>query len=368
MSAYRLYRCAEPGRFSITLAHGWPQQESHGLYESQHLLAPVTLRPLAQARFLSKARRWLAEYAGSFDVFHGLQAFHLTVRPAFEAQKLGLPAVVKVAAHEFDLADKADWKSLLGLARRRRRMIGRIGAVIAISRLIAEELRQYGLPDSKIVQIPNGVDTDAFRPVPDSAQRTALRQRFGWKDAPTVLFVGQIISRKRPHLLVEAVGLLKRKVPDCQLVLVGPVNEPQYHRMILARATELGLNDRIIWAPFNDQVADFYRAADLFSLPSASEGMSNALLEAMACGLPSVVTPISGMVDLIRNGTEGAHVEPVAEHLAEVIGQYLASPRTARAHGAGARQRIEQSFSATVVLDAHEQLFRRLMAGKDAAS
>ena len=124
MSAYRLYRNAEPGRLLISLVHGWPQQEAYDLFESQHFLAPVTLKPVDQLRFLSKARRWLSAHASSFDLFHGIAGYHLTVRPACRAEQLGLPAVVKLAAHRTDLANKGDWKAMFSFHRRRRAMMG----------------------------------------------------------------------------------------------------------------------------------------------------------------------------------------------------------------------------------------------------
>ncbi len=367
MSAYRLYRNADPGRFAISLVHGWPEQEAYDLFEQQHLLAPISLKPIDQVRFLSRARRWLSDHASSFDVFHGIWGYHLTVRPACRAEQLGLPAVVKLAGHRADLASKGDWKAIFGLYRRRRKMIRRLSGVIAISRLIAEELRGYGVPESKIAEIPNGVDTDIFRPARDDAERTDLRQRLGWRSLPTVLFVGEVDARKQPHLLVEALGLLKARGTECQLAIAGPIRDQGYREATMTRADGLGVADRIIWCGFTREIADLYRASDLFSLPSTSEGMPNALLEAMASGLPSVATAISGIVDLVRDGVDGALVESDADQIADAMAAILSDSAFLTACRQDTRRRIEENFSTRAVLDAHEQLFRRIMAGGDAA-
>lgn len=366
-SAFRLYSKSAPSRFDVTLVHGYPPQERYSLFSAQHLIYPMRpARPMDQWRFLRAASRWLRINAARFDVFHGLAGYQITVAPAFASLRLGLPSVVKLASHRADLADKPGWRGWLGAYRRRRRRIVQISGIIAISEAIAQELLEYGVPESKIARIPNGVDTDQFRPASDAEKRD-LRRQLGWRDMPTLLFVGGITKRKNPMVLVEACGLLRRRGVECQLAVVGPDHDPPYTAAIKARAAELGVADLVIWHGFTRDVAPLYRASDVYALPSSNEGMPNALLEAMASGLPSVATPISGITDLIRDGVTGRIAEANAEQIAEASAAYLRDETFARGHGEAARERIMARFSAYAVLDAHERLFRRVMTGGPAA-
>jgi glycosyltransferase involved in cell wall biosynthesis len=152
-----------------------------------------------------------------------------------------------------------------------------------------------------------------------------------------------------------------------QLVLVGPEQEPEYAARIRQRARDIGVADRVLWFGFTADIAPPFRAADIFALPSANEGMPAALVEAMASGLPSIVTAISGMTDLIVDGVQGRVVEPRADRIADALEAYGRDPALRRAHGESARTKVEQRFSSEVVIDAYERLFRRIMAGGDAA-
>ena len=367
MTAYRLYATAAPKRFLIDLAHGQPQQQRYELFQRQHLVSPLGGSHLSKLRFVLAGRRWIRRHAGEYEVFHGLQGFSLTVSPALAAQKTGLPAVIKLATHRSDLADKASWSSWLGLARRRRRAVARLSGVIAISRAIEQELLEYGIPESKVVFIPNGVDVNLFRPPRDDQEKTALRRGLGWADRPTVLFVGRLVRRKGPLLMLEAMARLKERAVDAQLVLVGPDGEADYMQQLRDAHARLGLGERVIWHGFTEDPSELYRAADVFALPSRSEGMPNAVAEALASGLPAVVTAISGSTDLIgEEQSRGRFIERDAASLSEALGDYLSDASLRQAQGEAARRWIVSHYSTAAVLDAHEALFRRIIAGQPA--
>lgn len=366
MSAWRLYSKAAPGRFHITLAHGFAKQEPQPVFAEQCLVAPYSTSLTGQLGFILRARQWIRQNAPRFDVMHGLQGFEPTLAPAFEAQKRGLPAVVKLAAHRADLSDKNNWRTWLGVHRRRRRKAMQLAGVIAISREIERELLSYGFPASKIARIPNGVDTDQFLPVTQD-QRSEIRRQLGWRDMPTILFVGGMVRRKRPHLLVEAVAVLHRQGISVQLAMVGPGHDAAYVSEMKQRAAQLGVTELVIWPGFTTNIAPAYQASDVFSLPSSNEGMANAVLEASASGIPVVVTPASGMADLVEEGVTGVVTEPGPEALAEALRAIVESSARRDEMGAAGRAFVMERFSAEAVLDAHERLFRRIMSGGPAA-
>lgn len=365
--SYRLYSTGEPGRFDITLAHGSPTQTQYALFREQHLIHPLTGGAWPTWRFLRKADRWIDLHHSEFDIMHGLGGFHLTVAPAYRAHRANLPSVVFMTLHKVELTDKPGLRGKLGLAAKRRTMIKQIDGVIAMSQAIYDELIEIGVSERRIARIPMGVDTSRFHPPRDQQERSELRQRLGWRDLPTLVFVGGVSSRKRPHLLLEAVGLLKNMGLECQLALIGPDQEPAYTAQMKQRARELGIEDLVIWFGFSADVAPIFRACDFFGLPSLSEGMPAALVEALATGLPSIVTAISGATDLVESGVNGCVVEPNAQHIADALAVYLRDPSVTAAHRAAAVNKVAGRFSASAVLSAYERMFRRIIAGGDAA-
>jgi glycosyltransferase involved in cell wall biosynthesis len=368
MSAHRLLSKLTPeDRLDVALAHGFREQTPDGIFSAHHLVSPVNGSVASQAMFIWRSRPWLERQKDAFDVFYGLQAFDFTVTPALYAQRMGKPAIVKVVQHNSDLAGKAGWRRLLARANVRRKILAKLSGVVAISDAIFEELIGYGVPERKIARIPNGVDTDRFRPCDDPSIASARRAELGCKDEPTVLFVGAVTPRKRPHLLVEALGMLKGRGCCAHLILAGPVKDPAYAEKMRRMADELGIGERITWTGFVADPASLYWASDIFSLPSSNEGMPNALMEAMASGLPSVVTPVPGSSDLVRDGTEGLFVEPMAAQMADALEQYVRSPQLRRSHGSAARDRAVEHFGARRILDRHIQLYKRVLNGKDAA-
>lgn len=366
MTAYRMYSRAAPGRFDLTLVHGRADQERYPLFREQTFLRSSRLGFVNQLRYTLAGERWMRRNAGRFDIVHGIQGFHATVAPCAVAQACGVPAVIKFAVHRLELAEKPGLHRLLGIARRRRRMVAGMRGVIAISSDIAEDLRSAGIPDERIARIPNGVDDRQFRPVADEAERRRARLELGWPDRPTILFVGAICVRKRPHLVIEAMGALRRRGVEAQVIFVGPAQEPEYLASMQRRAEELRVTELLRWVGFTPEVAPLYRAADCYVLPSSSEGLPNAMLEAMASGLPAVGTRISGIVDLLGDGRAGTIAEADGEALADALAPLMQDESRRLAAGRAARELIERRYGVEVVLDAHERLFRNVLAGGDA--
>ena len=359
MAAFRLYRSAPPGMFEVTLVHGAEDQEYYDVFHRQVMLSPCTASPVTQWRFVRAGKRWLRAHAKDFDVFHGLGAYDNTIEPALLAERLGLPSFVKVTVHQGDLADKSGVRRLLGRPRRRRRLLKHLSGVIAISSDIEKELSNYGLASEHIFSIPNAVDTGEFRPPIDSDEVRALRIRFGWPSLPIILFSGKILPRKHPHLLVDAMVELERLNRSVAVVLVGPFYNDHYIADIKAKARDANMGERLIVTGGGRDIAPMYRAADVFCLPSENEGMPNALLEAMASGLPPVVTPVSGSRDVVQDGVNGTWVEADSGSITQAIAQYLNNPALRVAHGREARQAMVDGYSTQHVLEAHERMFRR---------
>jgi glycosyltransferase involved in cell wall biosynthesis len=177
--------------------------------------------------------------------------------------------------------------------------------VQALTVQIREQLQAAGVAPDAIRLIPNGVDLHVFGPVQDEQQKLRLRRELDLPSGKAViLYAGRIERSKGVDVLLSAWRSLRREV-EVELVLVGKRSAGPASERIRA---ESGLKVR----EWTDAIRDYYQAADIFVLPSFREGMSNAVLEAMACGLPAIVTPAGAAVDVVRNGENGL-VVPVGD-------------------------------------------------------
>ncbi|HEY6563601.1 MAG TPA: glycosyltransferase, partial [Pirellulaceae bacterium] len=183
---------------------------------------------------------------------------------------------------------------------------------------------------------------------------------------PTIAFVGKVGARKRPHLLVEALAELHRQGLEAQAVFVGPLDERDaaYAARFSDAIRRHNLASHVLVTGFRTDVDEWLRAADVFCLPSEHEGMPGALVEALASGLPSVVTPFSGAAEVIVHERYGRIIEPRGEPLANALLSYLDSPAHLGDCRQACRERAERFFSATAAFRAHVALFQRILAGK----
>ncbi len=178
--------------------------------------------------------------------------------------------------------------------------------VICNSRMVADELQQwYGIPEEKLVVIYNGVDTARFHPDLSREHRAAVRAELGITDQqPMLLFVGNGFERKGVPVLLKACAHMQRT--DAQLVIVGA---DRRRAALISQAAALGLTQRVQFIGARRDVERFYAAADAFVLPSLYDPCPNAALEALACGLPTLVSTRCGAREWIIEGTNGYVVE-----------------------------------------------------------
>ncbi len=234
------------------------------------------------------------------------------------------------------------------------RLLHGLDTVIAPSPICRTELLGAGFPAERIRVIANGVDTSLFSPNRALESIMPLPMREG----PVVLFTGRLIEAKGLLDLLEAWSLLLDTVPNAHLVLVGsgPLEaELTRHAAMPPVAGRVHLTGEVL------DVRPYLRAAAAFVLPSWAEGFSNALLEAMAMGLPCVATEIGPIADAVSNGEEALLVPVKApDRLAAALATILTRPDIADRLGRAARKRVEAEFSLEREVDALEALYREL--------
>ena len=245
-----------------------------------------------------------------------------------------------------------------GTARIHAALHRRVDACLASSDRSAEEAAEFGIPRERLHRVPNGIDTNLFRPLP-SAEREALRAQLGVAGRSVALYVGRLSPEKNPLGLLEAWSRLGPP-PGALLVLagVGPERDA-----VAARAAPLGAAVRLLGA-----VADplaWYQAADLFVLPSIYEGLSNALLEALACGLPVVSTPVSGSEDIFAAADVGVLVpgsDPAS--LAGGVATLSSDTNLRIRCGEAARRVAVERYSLASVAERIESIYRAITSGE----
>ena len=223
--------------------------------------------------------------------------------------------------------------------------------VVNLTRQEEADLRRtYRRVAPRTVVIGNGVDVERFRP--DAASRSLARAELGLIDEPVILFVGHEYARKGLPLVLDAIAAME----GVHLVVVGGSEQ-----MVSAgrrAADEAGLSGRVHYVGRQGDPRRFFHAADVFALPSAYEAYQLVVLEALACGVPVVATPVGSAPELIVDGVNGYVVEADAHSVRDGLLAVLGSDRASLA--AAARAPAE-SRSWPIVAREYLDLFDELL-------
>lgn len=247
----------------------------------------------------------------------------------------------------------------------------RAALVVGVSPRFQQVHQAEGLPMNRFRLIPNGVDLARFRPA-NADERAALRRRLGWPaDVTVVLCVGFFSREKAPDVLLDA----WLRLPDAvrrrtRLVFVGATGaghveaDPRLAEAMKTTVASSGVEAQVQFVEQTDAIEDFQRAADVFVLPSVREGLPNALLEAMACGLACVATQLPGVTDDLLEGGRAGRLVPAqdAVALSAALEGLLSDSATARELGLAAAARITQRYSLPVVAKRYLGVYRNLVA------
>lgn len=198
-----------------------------------------------------------------------------------------------------------------------------------------------------------GVDTERFRKSVTS--REQMREALGLGEEDFVLLsVAEMTKNKNHAMMLQALA----QIPDrhVKLLCVGRGKLLEQNR---AQCRALGLEDRVQFLGYRQDVPDLYRAADGFLFVSFREGLSLSLMEAMSCGLPAIVSPIRGNVDLISNGVEGLHTHLDSKAIARSIEKLASSAELRKELGNAARKKM-QAYSLDTIAEQMEKIYLSL--------
>lgn len=194
---------------------------------------------------------------------------------------------------------------------------------------------EYDVPAKKIHVIPPGYDDTRFFPV-STATRAALKRELGI-EGPIVLALGRVAENKGYDLLIQAMKPVLQRIPDAKLLLAIGSTEPnqfeiEYVDKLRAMARDMGFLDRVLFHDYipDEELPDYYRAADVFTLSSRYEPFGMTAVESMACGTPTIVTTEGGLWEQVVWGLEAVYANPFdPEAYGHAVCSVLQQPRVA---------------------------------------
>jgi glycosyltransferase involved in cell wall biosynthesis len=326
-----------------------------------HRLPPSPPHRPNWAALFTSFLTFLESHRHEYDVIHCHALTFLAACCARIGRILGKPVVVKVAT-ERDVREYHDNRSLH--FRLFFRWLKRADRLLCLSESIQREAIACGFRAEQTVIAPNGVDTERFAPAPPTS-RTNARAAAGFGPADfCLLFVGRLVERKGVDVLLRALAASQRAKASRLLVVGAGPERQQLERL----AAELGIAAQVQFLGEVTDVAPFHACADAFVFPSRLEGLPNALLEAMASGLPAIATRIGGCVDVMTEQS-GVLVPPDDVGALAAALDLLAGAAERRATLAIAgRQRVLERFCFPVTAARLQQVYREAAAGKSVAA
>ena len=236
-------------------------------------------------------------------------------------------------------------------------------AFSAITDDVEGELRGAGVREERIHRIPNGVDTARFIPVGEN-ERQAMRRKLGIPtDARVVVYTGRLVSYKGLPLLLRVWRDLCREHTGIRLILVGTggLDIHNCEEELKAYVVSHGMEDSVSFPGSVDNVHEYLQASDIFAFPTENDAFPSAVVEAMACRLPVVATPVGAIGEIVQDGRTGLLVAAgEASGLFRALDHLLKNPAVAMAMGQAGRQTVSNRYSAEAIAVRYLDLFEGL--------
>ena len=345
---YFPFRAARFGQYAqFARVPRWEERNGLTVHHPRYPLIPkigMNLSPWLMAMAALPAVKAAIAAQGGADILDAHYLFPDGVAATIIGRKLGIPVVMTARGTDVSLIPRYP------VPRRLIQNACRSAAgIITVSAALKDGLAEIGVEPQRVTVLRNGVDLNLFRPL----DRQATRQRLGLI-GPTLISVGHLIERKGHDLIVQAMPSL----PGFTLLIAGEGPERgKLERMI----ADLGVGDRVrlLGARPHAELPELYGAADALILASSREGWANVLLEAMACGTPTIGARIWGNPEVIAKPEAGIlmgerSAKGVAEAVLALFGPHMPTREATRTYAS--------AFSWDATTEGKIALFRRIMA------
>lgn len=341
------------------LGHPWPNEETRAGIQVRRFSTwgrPPFSSLIFALKLLNHLRR-----ENTFDLFHSYIIAVPALSALWHGRKTRKPVVVKIAGADktgeiYTSQQTVSGRIKFHFFRRWSRFI------VCPSRQAIRELTALGIEEKTISLIPNGVDIDQFS-IPSAAARRSARKSLGFTDDDLVaVYAGRPAVGKGVDTLMEIWTTGARKVGFRWklLMLLALEGKPSVQEeRALAR-----LKDRVFVFYNQSEILRYYHAADIALLLSRGEGLSNFLLETMACGIPHVTTPNAAITDDVQRQRWSWILElndEIPMHILELLNWLQENPDPIREKGSAARRAVERDYSIQRTTDAYERVYERML-------
>lgn len=353
---------------------GWGGQEirilteAQGLQERGHRLTLITP---AEARIAEAARRrgltvvempiakkrlpalaamalWLKRHGKSVDIVNTHSSTDTWLTALASQLVRGAPPILRTRHVSSPISRNGQTAWLYQKAARH---------VVVTGEALRQQLhRDNGFALESMTSVPTGIDLERFSPLPAGQDKAGQRARLGLATGPVIGILATLRNWKGHAYLLDAFAGLAGRFPNWTLLVVG--DGPQ-RANLERKAAQLEISDRIAFVGNRDDVPEWLRAMDLFVLPSyGDEGVPQGIMQAMACGLPVVSTPVGAIGEAVVDGVTGLLVTPRdSAALAAALTGLMEDEARREAFGAAGLVRARERFGIDLMLDRMESLF-----------
>lgn len=311
-------------------------------------------------RYMRALSRWLRQHGGDFDLAYVMNLKHDAYAVVGAARAVGLPVVLR--ARRAGPTSDCAWQATARFGNRIRRRCQAAQAFVASTPVGADQLQVAGY--SAAERINDGCEEAPLR---SAAERFNARAALAdinhdlavAEYAPVAVCVERLTKGRGLPELVHSWVPVAQRWPGAKLWLIGdgPLRDTLYEQIV-----DLGLHHQVYMPGSFDDLHEVYQAADVFISPSPNFGATQALLDAMASGLPILAADTPDMRGIIEDGVQGRLlVSGDTDALATVVQQMAESPGVGSQMGLAARRRASEAFPISRTIEAHEQLFQRVV-------
>lgn len=346
-----------PARFEVTFLvledPRFPMNDYFSLFEGSGIrVEKMPIRHDVDPLLFVRLKKYI--YAGEFDLVH-THLIHGTIYGNFAAKTAG---VKRIICTRHDCSPYMENYFYRFLVRSSSRLCKKI---IVISKAIGDfVVRTENIPQEKIVPILYGLDLpeEIYSPSPQE-----LRHRFGVEDhMPVLAAVGRLVTSKGHRTLIESLPIVLKEVGETTLLIAG---SGPLEGDLKKLARKLGVEERVRFLGFLNDVDPLYRTIDLLVHPSLREGFGLTVLEAMGHGLPVIASRVTALPEIVEDGKTGILVAPQnTQALAEAIIRILKDKPLRMKMGAAGLRRMTEHFLLDRMVRETEELYDEILLGK----
>ncbi|MEO8101647.1 MAG: glycosyltransferase family 4 protein [Betaproteobacteria bacterium] len=291
-------------------------------------------------------RAWLSRHRHEYDVINTHSSTDSWLIALAAASLSRMPAIVRTRHVSTAINNKRSTRWLYRTTT---------AHIVTTGDALRQQLhRDNRYPLDRMTSVRTGIDLTRFRPLDRGAMRTKLQ--IG--DHPTLGILATLRDWKGHQHLLEAMAVLRARLPDWRLIIIG--DGPERARLE-ASVDRLGLREIVRLVGNQENVPEWLSALDLFTLPSyGSEGVPQGIMQAMACGLPVVATPVGAVSEAVQDGVTGIMTVPRnPEALAASLATLMSDPALRGRMGAAGLRFAQENFGIDIMLDRMLEVFQR---------